>query len=159
MTASVQPDLMLRELLREDISLAEYCERAVRYISESDDRYDWVGIYLASGDTLRLPSSYYVGPPTQHTEIPFTEGVCGACARSRETIIVDDVNEDPRYLECSPDTRSEIVVPIMHDETLYGLLDLDSDTPAAFDETDREVLEAAADHIAERFRREKEKNA
>ena len=73
--------------------------------------YNWVGIYLLDGNELVLGP--FVGKPSPHTRIPLGRGICGAAATEKATIIVDDVNADPRYLACSIETKSEIVVPIM----------------------------------------------
>ena len=73
--------------------------------------YSWVGIYLLDGNELVLGP--FVGKPSPHTRIPLGRGICGAAAAEKATIIVDDVNADPRYLACSIETKSEIVVPIM----------------------------------------------
>jgi len=67
---------------------------------------------------------------------------------------VDDVNADPRYLACSIETRSEIVVPIMRDGQALGEIDIDSDQPAAFGARDRALLEPVAALLAERFAEE-----
>ena len=74
----------------------------------------------------------YLGKPSPHTRIPLNRGICGAAASQKATIIVDDVNADPRYLACSIETKSEIVVPIMRDGRVFGEIDIDSDRPAAF---------------------------
>src|SRR5881628_1707933 len=92
--------------------------------------YSWVGIYLLEGDELVLGP--YVGKPSPHTRIPLGRGICGAAAAERATIVVDDVNSDPRYLACSIETQSEIVVPIMRGRTVLGEIDIDSDARAAF---------------------------
>lgn len=113
--------------------------------------YTWAGIYLLEGDMLVLGP--YLGKPSPHTRIPLNQGICGAAASARETIIVDDVNADPRYLACSLETRSEIVVPIMADGVVFGEIDLDSDTPAAFGDADRTLLEAVAARLATRCAR------
>ena len=105
-----------------------------------------MGIYLLEGDTLVLGP--YVGKPTPHTRIPLNQGICGAAASSGKTIIVDDVNSDPRYLACSLETRSEIVVPITRNGKILGEIDVDSDRPAAFSEEDRKLLEAVAEILA-----------
>jgi GAF domain-containing protein len=78
-------------------------------------------------------------------------GICGAAATARQTIVVDDVNADPRYLACSIDTRSEIVVPIMDAGRVLGEIDIDSDKPAAFGAADRGLLEPIAALLAERL--------
>ena len=111
--------------------------------------YHWVGVYLLEGQELVLGP--YVGKPTIHTRIPLNQGICGAAASSGQTLIVDDVNADPRYLACSLETRSEIVVPIRHQGRILGEIDIDSDQPAAFTPQDRELLEAVAALIAEKL--------
>src|SRR5437016_3372104 len=105
--------------------------------------YDWVGIYLLDGDELVLGP--FLGAPSPHTRIPLNRGICGAAASQKETIVVDDVNSDPRYLACSLQTKSEIVVPIMRGDAVFGEIDIDSHTPAAFGDTDRATLEQIAE--------------
>ena len=89
--------------------------------------------------------------PSPHTRIPLNQGICGAAASQRETIVVDDVDADPRYLACSLETRSEIVVPIMKGARVLGEIDVDSDKKAAFGPGDRELLEATAVLLAGKF--------
>ena len=115
--------------------------------------YTWAGIYLLEGEELVLGP--YLGKPSPHTRIPLGRGICGAAATERATIVVDDVNSDPRYLACSIETRSEIVVPIIVADgsgkdsgRVLGELDIDSDQPAAFGPADRELLEAVAAALA-----------
>lgn len=123
---------------------------AVRTIHDTSDRYDWTGVYLvdAVGD---LVLAHYRGAPTPHTRIGVDTGICGAAVRERSTIVVPDVKSDPRYLSCHIETRSEIVVPIMKDGTVYGEIDVDSHSPAAFVEDDRRNLEVIAGALAERL--------
>ena len=109
--------------------------------------YHWVGVYLLRDKELVLGP--YVGKPTPHTRIPLNKGVCGAAASTGQTLIVDDVNADPRYLACSLETRSEIVVPIQHRGRILGEIDIDSDQAAAFTPDDRNLLEAVAALLAE----------
>ena len=111
--------------------------------------YTWAGIYLLEGEELVLGP--YLGKPSPHTRIPLNRGICGAAARAKMTIIVDDVNADPRYLACSIETRSEIVVPIMRGDTVLGEIDIDSDKKAAFGPADRDLLESAAAILARKF--------
>ncbi len=124
-------------------------EAAVRVLKAEMTRYTWVGIYLLFGNELVLGP--YLGKPSPHTRIPVGRGICGAAAAEKATIIVDDVSADPRYLACSLDTRSEIVVPIMRDRAVLGEIDIDSDRRAAFDDADRELLERVADLLAARL--------
>jgi len=125
-----------RALMAETVALLQR-ERA---------HYNWVGVYLLEGQELVLGP--FVGKPTPHTRIPLDKGICGAAASSGKTLIVDDVNADPRYLACSLETRSEIVVPIIREGRVLGEIDIDSDKPAAFTEEDRKLLEAVAEILA-----------
>jgi putative methionine-R-sulfoxide reductase with GAF domain len=118
----------------------------VSLLARERPHYNWVGIYLLEGDTLVLGP--YVGKPTEHVRIPLNRGICGAAASTRKTVIVDDVNADPRYLACSLETRSEIVVPIVRDGRVLGEIDIDSDTPAAFTVEDQKLLESVAEILA-----------
>ncbi len=111
--------------------------------------YAWVGIYLLDGNELVLGP--FLGKPSPHTRIPLNQGICGAAASHKRTIIVDDVDVDPRYLACSLETRSEIVVPIMRGTTVLGEIDIDSDKKAAFGRSDRELLESVAALLARRL--------
>jgi len=128
-------------------------DEALKFVIDTLHRerphYHWVGIYLVEPDGayLRL-YDYYVGRPTPHTRIPVTEGICGAAVREGQTIVVPDVTQDPRYLACSLETRSEIVVPIRHGGRIVGEIDVDSDDLAAFGEEDRQLLEAVAERLA-----------
>ncbi len=119
---------------------------AVRRLKAGVPHYTWVGIYLLEGEELVLGP--FLGKPSPHTRIPLGRGICGAAATQKATIIVDDVNADPRYLACSLETQSEIVVPIMDGDQVLGEIDIDSDRPAAFDESDRRLLEAVAALLA-----------
>ncbi|MCI0595989.1 MAG: GAF domain-containing protein, partial [candidate division Zixibacteria bacterium] len=78
-------------------------------------------------------------------------GICGAAAQEKDTVIVPDVNADPRYLACSIETKSEIVVPLMCGGKVVGEIDIDSDLPNAFDSDDQKLLEEIAGILAEKF--------
>ncbi|MDA1306705.1 MAG: GAF domain-containing protein [Acidobacteria bacterium] len=123
---------------------------AVALLKARLPHYTWAGIYVLEGDTLVLGP--YLGKPSPHTRIPLGQGICGAAATQHATIIVDDVNADPRYLACSIETKSEIVVPIMDGDRVLGELDIDSDQPAAFGQADRELLEQVAAALVPRLR-------
>jgi GAF domain-containing protein len=123
--------------------------RTVNLLKTHISDYTWVGVYLLVGNELVLGP--FEGKPSPHTRIPLGQGICGAAATEKATIIVDDVNADPRYLACSLETRSEIVVPIMQGSEVLGEIDIDSDRPAAFDEADRHLLEEVASLLASRM--------
>ena len=131
---------------------AESVRLAVELIHESSDRYDWSGVYLMDG-SKELVLSHFIGSPSPHTRIPVGRGVCGAAAREKKTIVVPDVGADPRYLACSLETKSEIVVPIIKDGAVLGEIDIDSHTADAFGPKDREALGAVAGVLAERLAR------
>jgi GAF domain-containing protein len=126
-------------------------EAVVGLLHASMPYYDWVGIYILGDDDV-LKLGPYRGDPSPHTEIELESGICGAAAREKKTIIVDDVSSDPRYLACSVKTKSEMVVPIMVDGEVKGEIDIDSSKPAAFSESDRQLLESVAAKVAGAFR-------
>ena len=129
--------------------VASALDRAVSMLKERIPDYTWVGVYLLEKDELVLGP--YRGKPSPHTRIPLGRGICGAAATEKATIVVDDVNADPRYLACSLETKSEIVVPIMDGDRVLGEIDIDSDRPAAFGDADRQLLEAVAARLARRL--------
>jgi L-methionine (R)-S-oxide reductase len=134
------------DLVRAERDPQRAMERVVEILKREMRHYTWVGIYLLEGEELVLGP--FLGKPSPHTRIPIGSGICGAAARERETIIVDDVNTDSRYLACSLETKSEIVVPIMSGARVVGEIDIDSDQPAAFGSDDRRLLESVASLLA-----------
>jgi len=109
-------------------------------------KYNWVGFYMIdrTGPEPMLVLGPFKGSMTPHTRIPLNQGICGAAASSGKTVVVDDVNKDPRYLACSVETKSEIVVPVFVRRQVVGELDIDSHFPAAFGAEDRVLCEHAA---------------
>jgi GAF domain-containing protein len=107
----------------------------------SFDRFDWVGFYRGvGGETLKI-GPYQGGHGC--LVIPFARGVCGAAARTGETQVVDDVDAFPGHIACAASTKSEIVAPVWGPGgRLIGVLDVDSDTPAAFGPDDKAEMEA-----------------
>lgn len=124
----------------------------VATLQEENPKYHWIGIYILEGDTLVLGP--YRGRPTVHTRIPIGEGICGLAARIKKTVNVRDVRQDERYIACSLETRSEIVVPIMEHGIVYGEIDIDSDDVDAFDSQDEKILEQVAEALLPLFRGE-----
>jgi L-methionine (R)-S-oxide reductase len=125
-------------------------KQAVELVKDGVPDYTWVGIYLMDGEK-ELALGPFVGKPSPHTRIPLGSGICGAAATEKATIVIDDVNADPRYLACSIETKSEMVVPILDGSRVLGEIDIDSDKPAAFGAADRELLESIATLLAERL--------
>jgi GAF domain-containing protein len=135
----------LRELAATTPSLDALQTSIVQAIAAEFSHYNWTGFYMLDpADPQTLVLGAFVGEPTPHVRIPVSQGICGAAVASGETVIVDDVNADPRYLSCSIRTKSEIVVPIRAYGKVEGEIDIDSHTPAAFTGADRSFLEEAA---------------
>lgn len=104
----------------------------------------WVGFYLVKENQLVLAP--FQGP-VACTRIKKGRGVCGASWEKAVTLIVPDVEKFPGHIACSSKSRSEIVVPIIRGNKVMGVLDVDSDQLAAFDETDKQFLEEIVDLI------------
>ncbi|WP_420237242.1 GAF domain-containing protein [Telmatobacter bradus] len=128
---------------------AEALERfMVETIAARQPSYNWVGFYmLTDGDDQMLDLGPFVGAPTTHVRIPVSEGICGAAVAQGQTIVIDDVRSDPRYLACSIETKSEIVVPIRVAGKIVGEIDIDSHNHAAFSPADRAFVEQCAEII------------
>jgi GAF domain-containing protein len=109
-------------------------------------KYNWVGFYMLEkeADHEVLVLGPFNGTMTPHTRIPLNQGICGAAASTGKTVVVDDVSTDPRYLACSLETKSEIVVPVFVHGKVVGELDIDSHFLAAFGPDDRLLCEHAA---------------
>lgn len=110
-------------------------------IHHADARFDWTGFYRVVAPGLLKIGPYQGGHGC--LTIPFSRGVCGAAARSRETQLVPDVEAFPGHIACSSSTRSELVIPVTNRAgDLLGVLDIDSDRPDAFTAQDATQLGA-----------------
>jgi GAF domain-containing protein len=101
------------------------------------DRINWVGFYLVDGSELVLGP--FQGLPAC-VRIPFGRGVCGTAISERKTIRVEDVNQFPGHIACDAASQSEIVIPLIKNDTLIGVLDIDSPELNRFDEIDETEL-------------------
>ena len=114
-------------------------------------KYNWVGFYMIQNDAEAgerfLQLGRFVGSMTPHTRIQLHQGICGAAASTGKTVVVDDVNQDARYLACSLETKSEIVAPIFVRSQVVGEIDIDSHFPAAFTADDRKLVEHCAELV------------
>jgi len=119
----------------------------VDFLYKNFSSYNWIGIYIVEDSYLVL-GPWQGQQSTQHIKIPIGQGVCGSAAHSGKTEVVSDVSEDQRYLACFASTRSEIVVPIKKDGVVIGEIDIDSDVPDAFDNSDALFLEKVADMLS-----------
>ena len=105
----------------------------------------WTGFYRVIGEQLVL------GPfqgPVACTRIGFGKGVCGTSWKERQTLVVEDVEQFPGHIACSSESKSEIVVPLIKQGEVIGVLDIDSERLATFDQTDKEWLEQIAEATA-----------
>ncbi len=105
----------------------------------------WVGFYMVKENELVLAP--FQGP-IACTRIAFGKGVCGTAWQNAQTIIVEDVNQFPGHIACSSLSQSEIVVPILKDDNVVAVLDVDSEHLAAFDTTDKKYLEKVVEMMA-----------
>jgi L-methionine (R)-S-oxide reductase len=107
-------------------------------LKQSFKKISWVGFYLFDGEKL------YLGPfqgKVACTEIEIGKGVCGISAQKKESIIVPDVDKFSGHIACDVESKSEIVIPIIKDDKLLGVLDLDSADYNSFDYIDKKYLE------------------
>ena len=121
---------------------------AAGLLAGSLDRINWCGFYLLRGEELVLGP--FQGKPAC-VRIPMGQGVCGAAAARRETLVVPDVNRFPGHIACDPASRSEIVVPILENGVLRGVLDVDAPETDRFDEEDRVGLERFVEALTPRI--------
>ena len=109
---------------------------------------NWCGFYLVSGNRLIL------GPFQGEVAcivIPFDKGVCGYAYRNKKTVIVNDVNKFDGHIACSTLSKSEIVTPIIKDDEVKAVIDIDSPIYNRFTKDDQELLEEIADLLKELF--------
>jgi L-methionine (R)-S-oxide reductase len=134
---------------REFASAASSAEDVMKHIAqrlhETMTRYNWVGFYIVDpADNNILQVGAYVGSFTPNARIPLNTGLCGAAASGGQTVVVDDVTKDKRYLAGSSLVHSEIVVPIFVRGRLVGELDIESYFPSTFNKSEQEFVEACA---------------
>jgi L-methionine (R)-S-oxide reductase len=140
MTASEKPELY-RDLARQLAALIAgepdpiaNAANAAALIYHGLPNLNWAGFYFRNGAQLVLGP--FQGKPAC-VRIPIGNGVCGAAAARGTPVLVPDVHEFPGHIACDPNSRSELVVPLIEDGAVTGVLDLDSPLRARFDELDR----------------------
>lgn len=149
-TAAAKTQLLKKEidyLASTALSAEELMQGMVEKLNQRMLKYNWVGFYMLESNPVQPPVLVlgpFVGAMTPHTRIPLNQGICGAAASSGKTVVVHDVNSDPRYLACSIETQSEIVVPVFVRGKAVGELDIDSHFPSAFGPDDQELVEHCA---------------
>ena len=134
------------ELDRTSKTAQELMQKMVKLLRERVLKYNWVGFYMLEpgANPPMLVLGAFEGAMTPHTRIPLNQGICGAAASSGQTVVVDDVGKDPRYLACSLETKSEIVVPVFARNRVVGELDIDSHFPAAFTPEHQQLVQYCA---------------
>lgn len=135
----------VKNLLRKEDKLVTNLANLTAAIKQTFSKISWVGFYLFDGEKL------YLGPfqgKVACTDIKIGSGVCGTSAEKKETIIVPDVDKFPGHIACDVESRSEIVVPIIKDDKLFGVLDLDSIEYNSFGEIDKKYLEELIDYLS-----------
>lgn len=138
-----------QEFSKSALSATSLMERICQSLHEKLTRYNWVGFYLVDAeDPNVLVIGPFVGSFTPNARIPLSSGLCGAAASTGQTVVVDDVSKDPRYLPGSSLVHSEIVVPIFVKSELAGELDVESYFPNTFTPGEKEFVEACADVVA-----------
>ena len=137
----------LKEIIDPSLPLISNLSNASSVLN-SLGNINWCGFYLLSGDRL------FLGPfqgEVACTIIPLDKGVCGYAARNKKAVIVDDVNKFEGHIACSSLSKSEIVVPIIRDDQVKAVIDIDSPIYNRFTNEDKDLLEEIADVLKELF--------
>jgi GAF domain-containing protein len=136
----------INQLAQSASSAQDLMRQMVKLLHDRMLKYNWVGFYLLEpgAQPPMLVLGAFEGAMTPHVRIPLNEGICGAAAFSGKTVVVDDVSKDPRYLACSLETKSEIVVPVFAYGKVVGELDIDSHFPAAFSSDHQDLVQHCA---------------
>jgi GAF domain-containing protein len=128
----------IKNLLNKNDNIISNLSNLTAALKQSFDKISWVGFYIYDGSKL------YLGPfqgKVACTEIQIGKGVCGTSALHNKTLIVPDVDKFPGHIVCDAESKSEIVIPILKENQLYGVLDVDSTIYNAFDDSDKKYLE------------------
>ena len=143
----------ISELARTSRGPQQLMQSMVKLLHDRVLKYNWVVFYLLEpgADPPVLVLGAFEGAMTPHTRIPLNQGICGAAASSGHTVVVDDVNRDSRYLACSLETKSEIVVPVFVHGKVVGELDIDSHFPAAFTSEHQALVQHCAQLVGEKL--------
>ena len=138
--------IIIKGLLNKNDNILSNLSNFTAVLKQAFDKINWVGFYLFDGEKL------YLGPfqgKVACTQIELGKGVCGTSALSRKTIISADVNKFPGHIVCDSDSKSEIVIPLIKNDKLLGVLDIDSASLNAFDETDKKYFEYICNFLIE----------
>ncbi|WJV20045.1 GAF domain-containing protein [Rossellomorea marisflavi] len=136
----------LSALLEGEANVIANLSNASALLNQFLDRTNWVGFYLYEEESNQLVLGPFQGLPAC-VRIPLGKGVCGTAASERKTMLVEDVHAFPGHIACDAASQSEIVVPIVKDDKLIGVLDIDSPEKARFDEEDQRHLERFVEEL------------
>ncbi|MCM3237274.1 GAF domain-containing protein [Heyndrickxia oleronia] len=134
----------LTALIEDESNMIANLSNAAALLNQFLDRINWVGFYLVEGNELVLGP--FQGLPAC-VRIPFGKGVCGTAVKERKTLRVEDVNQFPGHIACDSASQSEIVVPIIKNNDVIGVLDIDSPEINRFDEVDEKHLKEFVDAL------------
>lgn len=130
----------LTALIEDEDNMIANLSNASALLNQFLERINWVGFYLWDEEKNELVLGPFQGLPAC-VRIPFGKGVCGTAAEKRETLVVPDVNQFPGHIACDANSQSEIVIPMIKNDQLIGVLDIDSPEVNRFDEIDKKKLE------------------
>ncbi|MFQ6114129.1 MAG: GAF domain-containing protein [bacterium] len=140
----------LEKLRAEGFTLEQLLSSAVEYLHNSNPRFHWTGIYeLFPDNVLRLGP--FIGAPTDHVFISVGRGVCGSAVAEKCNKNIPDVSKESNYLACSSSTKSELVVLIRKDDTIFAQIDIDSHDYDAFDPDTVQQVQKVADWLARAY--------
>ena len=144
------------DTIQKKIETSTKLETALQYICDLLNSkmpgYDWVGFYFHNEKKKELNLVAFSGLPTEHTQIPFGEGICGQTAKNSQPYISMDVSKESNYISCNIGVKSEIVVPIFDNNRVkFGQIDIDSNSINQFSKNDLFFLEAINEFISKKF--------
>lgn len=126
-------------------------KKCCHFLEENIPHFDWVGFYFADFQTKNLYLKAFSGKPTDHTTIPFGNGICGQVALSNKNLMVPDVKLQDNYIACSLEVKSELVVPLFFEGKNIGQIDIDSNILNPFSKEDELLLEACCNLISKTY--------
>ena len=139
-------------IVSRDVTQSEKLFAICELLADEVEHFDWVGFYIADKEIPnQLVLGPFVGPPTNHTTIPYGKGICGQVALSHSTYVSQDVHAEENYLSCSPSVQSEIVVPILKNGNFVAQIDIDSNTKHSISDAKKELLEEICTLLSNEF--------
>jgi L-methionine (R)-S-oxide reductase len=138
----------LKALIEGEENVIANLSNASALLNQFLDNINWVGFYLYEEKSDQLVLGPFQGLPAC-IRIPLGRGVCGTAAKTQETLLVEDVSKFPGHIACDAASQSEIVVPIVKNDVLIGVLDIDSPETSRFDQQDKEKLEEFVQELIE----------